>query len=1050
MKRRLKYFFVFVILIGTPIVTLVLVNTRFVSYLTQNEVEFVKGNAVKFTLSHQNDLGLFVEPIIENNFRAIDSINFSEAETLYPNLIDPNNITSIQMHNENPMFFFDYIFEKQNADGSYSDIGGLGNIETTYFAINAISIANASYLQNKILSNETDNIISYLYTILDEGGYGFKAMPYINTSDIISTHNAINVAYQLQSSEILLSSNISNFINSTWTGNGYLLSNNSLIQTAETTYFGIQAFLSMNMSYSNIEKAAIQGYFNTLYNLDGGFASYPGQPSNIQSTFYSMSAIDILNLSLPLFNENNTLNFIANCNKLDGGFGITPDLDVNSDFISGWAAINSLNLIQESFSTNFQYNHYRKNYYNWSHQFQGKNSLFGQIRIESNYFGILGVNEYDFYILASNIQSNNILDFVDACYNHYDKGFASSPGENATLFSTYCAINLYRILLPLTNRWFNGAEIALLSQFLIGLQNEDGGFRVGNDLDYVLSLFGPYSTVVTNLIDTNVSTVESTYWALNSLKNLNTFNYINNTANLTHWIRACQNADGGFSIIVGFYSDIISTYYGLEIFDDIFESEPISKIAAIEFLKNSQGKDGSFALLPGIGMYFELPSTFLFSYLASKALYDYRYQPENIQAALSWFAECISFNTGGIGDHPGFGGDLRNTPYGIIIVEELRYEQSFDFKPWNQLLTYILYIEAGCIGLYILYKVYQRLSIPQKIKLILGFGSKLSPSYLQNYPAINCENLSVYAGGKIIVDSVSMKIDHGKILGILGESGAGKSTFVKGLLGMRKITGFCEIYGLPINKRNSKRIRPIYGYVPQDLGKIYQNFSTLDNILHFGKQYGLSEKEIIRKARRILRSLEIEDKIDELVKNLSGGQKRRVSIAIGLIHNPIFLILDEPTSGLDPIIRENLWLTLTKINEQFKTTLIVITHYPEESRFCSEVAIFGRDRGMLDFGKPKDLLLQLPGKGRSIEISFDKVKEDAIRRLESLLGIEKVLENKAGTDFSVFSNLNLSKLQDIIEEEMGENSILSIKQSDSRMEQYFRFKAMEVPTVEEL
>jgi ABC-2 type transport system ATP-binding protein len=284
----------------------------------------------------------------------------------------------------------------------------------------------------------------------------------------------------------------------------------------------------------------------------------------------------------------------------------------------------------------------------------------------------------------------------------------------------------------------------------------------------------------------------------------------------------------------------------------------------------------------------------------------------------------------------------------------------------------------------------------------------------------------------------------------LGESGAGKSTFVKGLLGMRKITGFCEIYGLPINKRNSKRIRPIYGYVPQDLGKIYQDFTALENILYFGNQYGLSEKEILGKARRILRSLEIEDKMNELVKNLSGGQKRRVSIAIGLIHDPIFLILDEPTSGLDPIIRENLWLTLTKINEQLNTTLIVITHYPEESRFCTAVAIFGRNRGMLDFGKPKDLLAQLPGKGRSIEISFNEIQENANVRLESLQGIEKVLENRAGTDFSLFTELNITELRNIIEAEMGEGSISTIKQTDSKMEQYFRYKAMEVPKVEEL
>ncbi|MHA1414416.1 MAG: ATP-binding cassette domain-containing protein, partial [Promethearchaeota archaeon] len=191
-------------------------------------------------------------------------------------------------------------------------------------------------------------------------------------------------------------------------------------------------------------------------------------------------------------------------------------------------------------------------------------------------------------------------------------------------------------------------------------------------------------------------------------------------------------------------------------------------------------------------------------------------------------------------------------------------------------------------------------------------------------------------------------------------------------------------------------------------------------------------------------------KENELVKNLSGGQKRRVSIAVGLIHEPIFLILDEPTSGLDPIIRENLWLTLTKINEQYNTTLIVITHYPEESRFCHYVAIFGRKRGMIDFGRPKELLEQLPGKGRSIEVTFKEVKENVIENLERLERIDKVLENKAGTDYSIFTDLNLEELKEVIENIFGENSIELMKQIDAKMEQYFRYKAMEVPKIEEL
>ncbi|MFX1321110.1 MAG: prenyltransferase/squalene oxidase repeat-containing protein [Promethearchaeota archaeon] len=1047
------------ILIGITSLSLVLVNVRYISYIEDHEVQFIKDNAVFFTWTHQNEQGLFIEPNLDSNFRAIDSINFSFASISSSNLINPNNISNIYIKAYKPNIFFDYIFEKQNIDGSYSDVAGLGNMISTYNALKTLEIANKSYLTRKIQQGDTDNIINYLNVSLKDNGEGFMALPFLNESDIISTSMAIDLANTLNAEFIIDNDNISNFINSTWLAGSYKLTDTVLsIATAETTYYGIKAFLGLNMSYTASEQTAIWGYYNSLYNIiDGGFASIIGGFSDVQSTYYALSSLRVLGLPKPtFFNDTKTLSYILDCSSSDGGFGLHPD--DNSNFKSGWAAIKAIDILREDNLTNFSgINDIILRYYDWLHYFQGKNSLFGRTTIQANYFGILALYKYNPKILYGTINEeiinedilNNITFFVNQCYNQYNRGFASNPGENATLFSTYCGLNIYKMLRPFTNEWLDSSTINNTKRYLVDLQNPDGGFSIGGDVEIILSMFGPLYKVFLYLINANISTVESTYWALTSLKILGGVNHIDYN-NLTHWMRSCQNPDGGFSLYVGFYSDVISTYYGLEIFTELLHSEPMSKISAIEFLKNAQTLDGSFSVLPALGSYLSLPSTFLITYIGAKALYDYRFQPENIENTLNWFIQCISLNTGGIGDNPGFGGDLRNIAYGIIIVDELQYDQSFDSKPWSQLLTYILIAEIAGIGLFILLKLYQRLSIPQRIRLTLGIGGKLNISYLQKFPAINCENLSIYAGGKLIVDSVSMNVKHGKILGILGESGAGKSTFVKGLLGMRKIRGFCQIYGMDMNKRSSRRIRPIYGYVPQDLGKIYHNFTTLENLLYFGSRYGLSEKEIISRSKRILRSLEIEDKMNELVKDLSGGQKRRVSIAIGLIHSPTFLILDEPTSGLDPVVRENLWLVLTKINEQFKTTLVVITHYPEESRFCNLVAIFGRKRGMIDFGEPKNLLATLPGKGRSIEITFREPKENIIARLELVEGIEKVLENKANISFSIFTNLNIDKLFEKIEEEMGKNSIQELKQMDSKMEQYFRYKAMKVPKVEKL
>ncbi len=996
-----------------------------------------------------------MEPDIDSNYRAIDSTNFTFTNMFAPDLIDPNNNSNIDSFLKD--IFFDYIFEKQNYDGSYSDVAGLGNMFSTYMAIETLKIANISYLERKVQLGETDNIANYLLSSLNGGGWGFKFNQFLNDSDIISTFCAISSANSIEKSSILTNQKIGEFINSTWLGGSYALTNNSLITTPEATFYGVRAFLAMNMSYSFFENASIGLYFNLLRNpIDGGYTNPETGMTDIQSTYYSISTLNLL--GFPLVDANKTLEFVLNCSNNNGGFGVRPNSTI-SDFKSGWAAIKSIGILTPMLNLTVEdsnlIHQVSAQYYNWLHFFQARNALFGQITIESNYFGILTYYTMGYLDSMQTPQFqtaiNNILDFIGTCYNLYDGGYGSQPGQNATLFSTYCGIKLLEMIIPRNRPWFQTTPINILNatkNYLANLQNPDGGFRVGDDLEYLFSLFRGFSVLFTDLININVSTVESTYWALVSLELINGLHAIQYN-NFSHWVRSCQNADGGFSIVMGFHSDIISTYYGLQIFNEDFVQGPISKMSAINFLITSQTSDGSFSLMPMMGDFLDVPSSFLTTYMASKSLYDYNFQPGNIKGALFWFSDCISGRTGGVGDNPNFGADLRNSPYGIIIIDELKYDQSFDSKPWNVLLIYILLTEAGILSLYVFLIIRKKISLIKRIIEKVGLGGKITPSYLQRFPAIHCENFSVYAGGKLIVDSVTMKVDHGQILGILGESGAGKSTFIKGLLGMRKITGFCQIFGLNINKRTSKRIRPIYGYVPQDLGKIYHNFTVIDNLLSFGNQYGLTEQDIISRSKRLLRSLEIEDKMNELVKNLSGGQKRRVSIAIGLIHSPIFLILDEPTSGLDPIIRENIWLALTKINEQFGTTLIVITHYPEESRFCNRVAIFGRNRGVIDFGKPKELLAQLPGKGRSIELYFNTIQENMVQRLESIDGIENVLENKLGTEYSIFTNLNVESLIIKIENEVGKDTIKEVKQIDSKMEQFFRYKLIEVPKIEE-
>ena len=1033
---------IFAAFFSFQLLIIALINIPWITYYDEHEVEELKDDMLDFSNSHQNpDSDLFIGPTIDSNYRAIDSINFSSSLLLSTELINPR----YNEHLDEDMkdLFFYYLFEKQNTNGSFSDIFGLGNMFSTFQVIETIdkldsSFINLHYLEDDV--NKINLIINYLQNSLDKYGYGFKFNEYSPAADIISTYCAIRLAKRFNADYLINKENLTKYVNATL-----------FDDTPEFTFYRINSYLELGLTFNFSQKAFIAIYFFNLYNpLDGGYSTINGGESDVQSTYYALSSLYSLNMTPT--NGSKSLSYVLNCSKSDGGFGYRPDnvdTSYESEFKSGWAAMNSITSLEKNVSlSGININYYKKDYFDWLYDHQAENGLFGEISIQANYWGVLSNYKADPENLADDIDIEKIWEYVEDCYDKSKGGFGYKPHEDSGIFSTYCALRLYEMFLgyedldeeielPDSNKTIN---------YLVDLQNSDGGFEVGLDLYQILEFFGPLRDIFFSLLKTNMSTIESTYWAVVSLDILEALEKVDEV-DLIHWISSCQNADGGFSVILGFHSDTISTYSGLKTFR-LLNLEPMSKIAAIEFLKKAQNDEGSFNPMPALAQIFDLPSSFLITYFGCMGLYDYDYQPEDVEELIDWYEDCHSSNTGGMGDHPNFGGDLRNTPYGIILIDELKHDQDFNPEPWTELLIILILTEILLIFLLGIIKIISilNIAISKKLKIKFGIVDKFNINYLKKSPSIHCENLNVYAGGRLIVESVSMIIEHGEILGVLGESGAGKSTFVKALLGMRKFKGINRVYGMDV-KKHSKKIRPIYGYVPQDLSKIYQNFTTFQNILYFGKQYNLSEKEITNRAKRILRSLEIEDKMHEKVKNLSGGQKRRVSIAIALIHNPVIVWMDEPTSGLDPVVRENLWLALTKINEQFNTTLIVITHYPSESQFCHKVCIFGRGRGMIDFGRPEDLLTQLPGKGRKIELYFNEIQENAIKRLELIEEIDIALENRVGTDFVLFTDLNLNIINEKIKEEFPK-SMPKVVQSDSKMEDFFRIKALKVPEIE--
>ena len=311
-------------------------------------------------------------------------------------------------------------------------------------------------------------------------------------------------------------------------------------------------------------------------------------------------------------------------------------------------------------------------------------------------------------------------------------------------------------------------------------------------------------------------------------------------------------------------------------------------------------------------------------------------------------------------------------------------------------------------------KIFQEDILAQKMLFFVKTKSLKKETY-NNVLAI--KNLTVSYGNKSkpILRDVSFSIKQGEILGIVGESGSGKSTTIKSIIGEIEFDSG-TITVCDKNVRDQKQVAPFMGYVPQDLSRMYGDFTPLENILYFGRQYGIDELELIRRGKQALKDLGIYTKGNETVNHLSGGEQRRVSVAISLVHFPKIIFLDEPTSGLDPVKRHEFWDYIDYINRLYSISFVVITHFPEEAEYCDKVAIYLKGKGFVDFGTPYKLKARLPGGGYVMDITLELFDSKAIQLLETLDSVDAVIQR--GESLRIFtskeSNIALSNILDTL------------------------------------
>jgi ABC-2 type transport system ATP-binding protein len=258
--------------------------------------------------------------------------------------------------------------------------------------------------------------------------------------------------------------------------------------------------------------------------------------------------------------------------------------------------------------------------------------------------------------------------------------------------------------------------------------------------------------------------------------------------------------------------------------------------------------------------------------------------------------------------------------------------------------------------------------------------------------AIDVQHIVKTFGTFTAVNDITFAVEDGEIFGLLGPNGAGKSTLIRILTTLLPPTsGTARANGFDVVKQPDE-VRKSIGVIPQAMTSDLE-LSVEENLVIYAKLYGVPREKRRRLIDHLLDAVELSQWRDKQVKNLSGGMRRRVEIARGLVHEPRLFFLDEPTTGLDPVSRVAVWEMLQKIKSERDLTVLITTHYMDEAdKLCDRIAIV--DHGELKaLDSPLKLKASIPGKN-VIEVSFSAAPPDWSRRLEQLPGVERVTEQE--------------------------------------------------------
>ena len=281
-----------------------------------------------------------------------------------------------------------------------------------------------------------------------------------------------------------------------------------------------------------------------------------------------------------------------------------------------------------------------------------------------------------------------------------------------------------------------------------------------------------------------------------------------------------------------------------------------------------------------------------------------------------------------------------------------------------------------------------------------------------NGEAIVVDHITKMYGDFTAVDDVSFAVKQREIFGLLGPNGAGKSTLIRMMTTLLPITkGRAIINGFDVAK-DPDDARQCMGVIPQAMTSDI-DLTVEENLSIYAKLYGVPAQEREKSINQLLETVDLTKWRGAQTRTLSGGMRRRLEIARGLVHNPRIFFLDEPTTGLDPVSRVAVWEMLTTVKNKHGLTMLITTHYMDEAdRLCDRIAIVDHGK-LVALDSPIALKATVPG-SNVIETQFSHVPEDWTEQLQKLEDVTSV-EAQGGDTYRILTSNGSKTTTELVE-----------------------------------